>query len=576
MAEDSSKKLFEDILISTPIDKMIEIIKENNEVNLEYVASKLNENIQKVEEWASILEDQGLIKIDYALSKVILKWNAPTKAEAEKRTTEYRAGKEQFEASISRIGADMEKEGKDLEEYNRQMMDALAKYAPALESLKSDFMTYKEIGGGKNKQYVDLSERIVTLNAKVDQISDHLTVIGMNMKQIREEMTKETLGENIGEIRATKENVDKMISKMSDILAKIGKIKEGIKGSEIDEKKLTGFMSEAPALEERIEKVEETFKKIYKNQDLISDANETVKFFQEHMADIEKKADEIKENVDKPGTLDEMEGRIEKAKSDRALLKEELEEAKTAVTTVSASLRSSMPELTEEMMPIKDIAKEIESIKSVISQIDTIKESVERLRDVDKIIDDIAQLNEQVESEKEKLAKEVGDLIKLADEEVETYKTFERIRDRVVSAVDNYSAEVTKLKDDYSAAKKDMEKLQKEVDRLSTSISSTVEGGKEGRGMIDKADKIISSFDKVKEAADRIKTMKDEIERLNKNLVLLEKEYKILELRNPDEVGAKVQLAESQLDDYKKKKKELAEVIKKMWNEEEEAPRKKK
>jgi|GEM_PF-6939724 len=576
MAEDGSKKLFEDILISTPIDKMIEIIKENNEVNLEYVASKLNENIQKVEEWASILEDQGLIRIDYALSKVILKWNAPTKAEAEKRTSEYRAGKEQFEASITRIGADMEKEGKELEEYNRQMMDALAKYGPALESLKSDFTTYKEIGGGKNKQYVDLSERIVTLNAKVDQISDHLTVIEMNMKQIREEMTKETLGENIEEIRATKENVDKMISKMSDILAKIGKIKESIKGSEIDEKKLTSFMSEAPALEERIEKVEETFKKVFKNQDLISDANETVKFFQEHMAAIEKKADEIGESLDKSGTLDEIEGRIEKAKNDRALVKEELEEAKTAVTTVSASLKSSMPELTEEMTPLKDLKKEIDSIKSVISQIDTIKESVERLREVDKIIDDIAQLNEQVESEKEKLAKEVGDLIKLADEEVETYKTFERIRDRVVSAVDNYSAEVTKLKDDYSAAKKDMERLQKEVDRLSSSISSTVEGGKEGKGMIDKADRLISSFDKVKEAADTIKTMKDEIERLNKNLVLLEKEYKILELRNPDEVGAKVHLAESQLDDYRKKKKELAEVIKKMWNEEEEAPKKKK
>jgi chromosome segregation ATPase len=576
MAEDSSKKLFEDILISTPIDKMIEIIKENKEVNLEYVASKLNENIQKVEGWASILEDQGLIKIDYALSKVILKWNAPTKGEAEKRSVEYRAGKEQFEASIGRIGAEMAKEGKELEEYNRLMMDALAKYQPALEELKKDFVTYKEIGSGKNRQYIDLSERIVTLNAKVDQISDHLTVIEMNMRQIREEMTKETLGENIEEIRNTKENVDKMIAKMSDILAKIGKIKESIKGSDIDDRKLANFMAEAPALEERIDRVEETFKKIFKNQDLLTDAGETVKFFQEHMAAIEKKADEIEANIDKSGTLDEIEGRIEKAKNDRALLKEELEEAKTAVTTVSASLTSSMPELTGETTPLKDIKKEIESIKSVLSQIDTIKESVERLRDVDKIIDDISQLNEQVESEKEKLAKEVGDLIKLADEEVETYKTFERIRDRVVSAVDNYSAEVTKLKDDYAVAKKDMEKLQKEVDRISSSISSAVEGGKEGKEMIDKADRVISSFDKIKEAAGSIKTLKEEIERLNKNLVLLEKEYRILELRNPEEVGAKVHLAESQLDDYRKKKKELADVIKKMWSEEEAAPRKKK
>lgn len=574
MAEDSSKKLFEDVLVSTPIDKMIEIVKENREVNLDYVATKLNENLQKVEEWASILEDQGLIKIDYALSKVILKWNAPTKGEAEKRTVEYRAGKEQFEASLTKMRGEMEREGREIEAYSKQMTEAIGKYEPSIEALRKDFTAYREIGSGKSKQYVDLSERIVTLNAKVDQISDHLSVIEMNMKQIREEMTKETLGENIEEIRATKENVDKMIARMSDILAKITKIKDSIKGSEIDEKKLADFMRQAPALEERVDKIDEAFKKVFKHQDLIKDATETVTFFTDHMAEIEKKAKAIEANIEKAGSLDEIEARIEKARNERDALKDDLEEAKNAVSTISASLKSSAPELAE-IAPLKDMKKEIESIRSVLSEVSSIKDSVERLREVDKIIDDISQLNEQVESEKEKLAKEVGDLIKLADEEVETYKTFERIRDRVVSAVDNYSAEVTKLKDDYSLAKKDMDKLQKEVDRLSSAISSGTEGGKEGRGLIERAEKVLASVDKIKDATERINVMKEDIDRLNKNLVLLEKEYKILELRSPEEVGAKVELAESQLDDYRKKKKELAETIKKMW-EKEEAPRKKK
>jgi chromosome segregation ATPase len=361
---------------------------------------------------------------------------------------------------------------------------------------------------------------------------------------------------------------------MSDILAKITKIKDSIKGSEIDEKKLADFMRQAPALEERVDRIDEAFKKVFKHQDLIKDATETVTFFTDHMAEIEKKAKAIEANIEKAGSLDEIEARIEKARNERDALKDDLEEAKNAVSTISASLKSSAPELAE-IAPLKDMKKEIESIRSVLSEVSSIKDSVERLREVDKIIDDISQLNEQVESEKEKLAKEVGDLIKLADEEVETYKTFERIRDRVVSAVDNYSAEVTKLKDDYSLAKKDMDKLQKEVDRLSSAISSGTEGGKEGRGLIERAEKVLASVDKIKDATERINVMKEDIDRLNKNLVLLEKEYKILELRSPEEVGAKVELAESQLDDYRKKKKELAETIKKMW-EKEEAPRKKK
>jgi chromosome segregation ATPase len=573
MAE-PSKVNFEDVLISTPIDKMIEIIKENREVNLEYVAAKLNENIQKVEEWASLLEDQGMIKIDYALSKVILKWNSPTKEEGEKRTVDYKEEKDKFAASLSRIKGQVEKENVELEKYNRQISETLSKYQGVIDSLKRDYDSYSGIGGGSDKRYVDLSEKIVSVNAKIDQISDHLMVIEMNMRQIKEEMGRNLLGVNIDKIRNTKGNIDRMLEKMSEIQLKIAKVRDEVLGEETQGRKIASAVESAINFKQRQERLEGMISRIEKNFELISDANETIKFFVDHVSLLEKRIDKLNSEMESSGTFKDIEARVEKAKKEKKLLKEELEETRAAVSTIKASMKESIPEIMD-IKPLGEIKREMEELKAQMGGMEEIQDSLSKLKDVDKVIEDISQLNERIESEKEKLAKEVGDLINLADEEVETYKTFERIRDRVVAAVNNYTSEITRLKEEYSSAKEDIEKLQKDLDRLVSSISENAQESK-NKDLMDKTEKIISSFQRIKESSNLVNAMKGDIERLNKNIAILEKEFKILELRNPEEVGKKIELAESQIDDYKKKKKELSEVIKKMWEDEKEGEKKKK
>jgi chromosome segregation protein len=573
MAE-PSKLNFEDVLISTPIDKMIEIIRENREINLEYVAAKLNENIQKVEEWASLLEDQGMIKVDYALSKVILKWNAPTKDEKEKRTVEYKEDKGKFAASLSRIKEQVENENVELEKYSKQISDTLSKYEKVIESLKRDYDVYSGIGEGKDKRYVDLSEKIISVNSKIDQVSDHLMVIEMNMRQIKEEMSRNMLGVNIEKIRGTKENIDRMLEKMSEVQLKLAKVKEEVLGKEMEGSKISSAIESAVNFRQRQEKLEGMILKIERNFELISDANETIKFFVDHIALLEKKINSLTSEMEKPGDFKEIEARVGKVRKEKDLLREELDETKAAISTIKTSMKESIPEITD-IKSIGEIKKEMESLKAGMKGMDDIQESLSKLKEVDKVIEDISQLNDRIETEKEKLAKEVGDLINLADEEVETYKTFERIRDRVVAAVNNYTSEITRLKEEYGSAKKDIDKLQIDLDKIVSSISTNAQESK-NKELMEKTEKLISSFQRIKESSNLVNAMKGDMERLNKNIAILEKEYKILELRNPEEVGKKIELAETQMDDYRKKKKELSDVIKKMWEEEKEGGKKKK
>jgi chromosome segregation ATPase len=365
-----------------------------------------------------------------------------------------------------------------------------------------------------------------------------------------------------------------MLEKMSEIQLKIAKVRDEVLGEETQGRKIASAVESAINFKQRQERLEGMISRIEKNFELISDANETIKFFVDHVSLLEKRIDKLNSEMESSGTFKDIEARVEKAKKEKKLLKEELEETRAAVSTIKASMKESIPEIMD-IKPLGEIKREMEELKAQMGGMEEIQDSLSKLKDVDKVIEDISQLNERIESEKEKLAKEVGDLINLADEEVETYKTFERIRDRVVAAVNNYTSEITRLKEEYSSAKEDIEKLQKDLDRLVSSISENAQESK-NKDLMDKTEKIISSFQRIKESSNLVNAMKGDIERLNKNIAILEKEFKILELRNPEEVGKKIELAESQIDDYKKKKKELSEVIKKMWEDEKEGEKKKK
>lgn len=62
--------------IRTKLDEILSHLKKKKEEDLKYFAKKFKEDEELIEEWAKILEDEELIKIEYsALGNIILKIN---------------------------------------------------------------------------------------------------------------------------------------------------------------------------------------------------------------------------------------------------------------------------------------------------------------------------------------------------------------------------------------------------------------------------------------------------------------------------------------------------------------------
>ena len=74
----------DELLITTGVDALVRLIKEKGMIELSLAAQLLNIDAVTIEDWAHTLEEEGIIKIEYHLTKVYLAWVQPSAEEIEK------------------------------------------------------------------------------------------------------------------------------------------------------------------------------------------------------------------------------------------------------------------------------------------------------------------------------------------------------------------------------------------------------------------------------------------------------------------------------------------------------------
>jgi predicted transcriptional regulator len=65
---------FDEKMITTGIDKFVELIYKRKRVGLNEASKALNIPINTLEFWCYVLENNGLIKIEYTLTETYVEW----------------------------------------------------------------------------------------------------------------------------------------------------------------------------------------------------------------------------------------------------------------------------------------------------------------------------------------------------------------------------------------------------------------------------------------------------------------------------------------------------------------------
>ena len=72
---------FDELLITTGVDALVRLVKQKSKVELEEASKTLNIPSETIEDWSRVLEEEGILRIEYRLTKVYLVWIKPTEEE---------------------------------------------------------------------------------------------------------------------------------------------------------------------------------------------------------------------------------------------------------------------------------------------------------------------------------------------------------------------------------------------------------------------------------------------------------------------------------------------------------------
>lgn len=161
----------DDLLISTGVDQLIRLAKERGKIELSAAARELKQPLRTVEDWAHVLEEEGLVQIEYKLTRVFLVWKGPTRDYVLQKGEKLDAAAEQALGEIERLVSKVDRGGTELA-LMQQELERISSVAPMTPSELARIKT--EISELDSKY----SLSIKAAQAKLDKLKKKLEASG--------------------------------------------------------------------------------------------------------------------------------------------------------------------------------------------------------------------------------------------------------------------------------------------------------------------------------------------------------------------------------------------------------------
>src|SRR3989338_283243 len=164
-------------VIETGVDKLVNLVKERGRIALADAAKELGVSTTVIQEWIDFLEDEGIISVEYKLTKTYLVERKLTKKEIDVKAKEFTSKKDVFvrKAEVS--------------------LSFLEKQADELKMVKKEFdMMKSELGMELDTVREDLKE-LERYQQLKDELQKQVEEQKNDAKQKIEELTKQVIRE---------------------------------------------------------------------------------------------------------------------------------------------------------------------------------------------------------------------------------------------------------------------------------------------------------------------------------------------------------------------------------------------
>ncbi|MDD2655397.1 MAG: hypothetical protein PHQ80_01885 [Candidatus ainarchaeum sp.] len=562
---------FDELLITTGVDALIRLVQEKKQIELNMAAKLLGIPPSQIEDWAHVLEDEKVLKIEYKLTEVNLVWVTP-------RAEEVRAEKAEFTRRKAAVEGDL----KRLEEVQRKGKDELKAQAESIEKMYShfeeSFRSMEELSrqvkgmgekrGAVSKQAVD---KVDELAAKVEAIRESVGLLEKQLHQHKAILEREGVGTKASDLEAYKKHVDELTARVAEVLKKADDaVRRAPKGAKAD---TSGLESEMKRLEGEYRKVRDESRGV---KELISEFRQSAEVLQtvrELMANVSQSSGSVRAQLESNyASLEAIRKNIpdieKHLKADLDLVSQYEDALK-----VAHDVMDKLPDKNELMHQVSGIERREEQLADEYKRFEKNLGAVTgNVLEFGEVVGELTKLRDEVDKVNKAMAKQSKEIMEAMEEETTTYSTFQKIKAKTKLSVDQYLAQLERITEESVAVSRQLDALRNETARKLGSLSDAL-----GNENVKDAVRLLEGLEEKRKGLEQVRALIAELNeksaRIEKNIRILGREAELISLREgepgpkeKEERAERIRLTEEEQGEFERKRKELKDLIKRLWD----------
>lgn len=243
----------DELLINTGVDMLIKLVSSRGRIEIAEAASELGVSRSALEEWARILEDEGIVRIEYRLTKVYLVWITKTRAQVEEKVERIAEEKVSLKRKAETIFEKVSGRGKELDEMQQDFAKVSKLYDAKLIGIKGKLEELRAVEKERNALYERFSKMDDVAGEQLKKIEGEVKRIEAGVKGARKEAGE--IDEELVKIEANMARIKERSYALGNKIQKmLAQVKEGSALVVEREKDVGKIKSESAGLLEELKK----------------------------------------------------------------------------------------------------------------------------------------------------------------------------------------------------------------------------------------------------------------------------------------------------------------------------------
>ncbi len=563
---------FDELLITTGVDSLIRLVQEKKQVELNMAAKLLGIPPATIEDWAHVLEDEKVIRIEYKLTEVRLVWVSPAPEQVKAEKAEFKKRKAVLEGDLRQLQEVQRKGREELRQQAESIEKLYSHFEESFRSLEDLSKQVKGMGerrGDVSKQTMD---RIEELAGKVGSIRESVSELEKQLREHQKIMGREGTGKKAADLEEYRSRVEALERRVADVLAKadlaLSRAPRGDKRVEV-----SGLKGDMERLQGEFMKVRDESRSV---KELISEFRQSAEVLQtvrELMANVSKSSTSVRKE------LEENYSKLEAIKRNMPEIENHLKEDLELVAQYEDALKVAHEVM--EKLPDKDTL--VGQVSGIERREEQLVEEYKRFeRNLSAVTGDVLQFGEvvreleelrgEVEKAGKAMSKQAKEVKEAMEEETATYSTFQKIKAKTKLSVDQHLAQLERINEESEAVSKQLVALKGETTRKLGDLTEAL-----GSENVKDAVRMLAELEEKKEGLEQARALITELNekaaRIEKNIRILAREAELISLREgapgPKEAAdreERIRLTAEEQGEFEQKRKELKDLIKRLWD----------